>query len=196
MKKLLLFCAVVLCAGQAFSQDYQKTKPPIKSGVGIYLNPLGAVTFGPMVGVEIVSPKGFVMDAHVRMPGWGLMHYVIDPEADKIKGVGFGVGAKRLFPSRIGGFYAGGALEMAFQKHYGEQDSSDPYVEDIQYVAALANVGYKFQFKSGFFINAGAYLGPSYVYKDVWVHNSGSSGDDSSQIWFVGFASLDLGFMF
>jgi hypothetical protein len=88
----------------------------------------------------------------------------------KISGMGVGGGLKYLHPSRIGGFYAGFLMEYGWQTQYYGKDETWEWQEDVNYLVTMANVGYKFRFLSGFYINTGALLGTAYVFKDQWYY--------------------------
>jgi len=135
---------------------------PDKVYYGIWANPLGFVTFGPMFGFEITKNR-FNVDFSLRLPSLGLMMKLIESGFEWFDNVtltsGFGIGAtfKFFMPSRIGGFYAGAMLE--YSQYTADWKGNGWYGDSESKVFALgSNLGYKFVFNS-FYMRTGAYLG-------------------------------------
>jgi hypothetical protein len=154
---------------------------------GIYVNPLGFVQFGPMAGMELTLGSHLIIDAHVRFSSVGLLMYVVandDKEGwpDQITGLGVGGGIKLLIPSRIGGFYMGVLLEDGWQKQYYAKDKSWTWVNESGYIVVAPNIGYKFRFQSGFYMNTGAIFGAAFVGKDQWHYTKNYNNDKSTHI--------------
>jgi hypothetical protein len=147
--------------------------------IGFYVNPLGFVEFGPMIGTEITIKSRFLIDGSLRFFPLGVLSYVTEATGDdgspnSISGLGIGGTFKYLFPSRLGGFYVGGVFEYSWWTSYFAQDKPSPWQRDKEVIMQLATIGYKFRFGPGFFINAGGFLGVQIPLVDQW-HYSGDN---------------------
>jgi len=173
---------------------------------GVYFNPLGFIQFGPMLGVELMPNKNFIIDAHLRFSGVGALMYVTTENSSgdaptSISGVGIGGGFKYYSPHRFGGVYIGPMIEFCSQtQNYYQNDFWSKSEEDVDYLIFMVNAGYKFTYKSGFFINTGAFLGFADITSDTW-HYTGTNTDQSthdigSKIKADGFLELTFGFDF
>ena len=112
---------------------------------GIYFNPLGmAVLNGASLGAEFTIARKFIIEPYLRFPGTSL-YFVLEEGAEN--GIGFGFAAKYFTGGRRGGFYVGPNFE------YNLLDYEDPFL------FLGTNLGYKFQFSSGFYMRLGASLG-------------------------------------
>jgi hypothetical protein len=166
------------------AKKYVDAKP---NRVGLYLNPLGFVQFGPMLGTEITRNSSLIIDAHIRFSSLGVLSYVVSANVDdgapyKISGLAIGGGVKSFMPSRIGGFYIGGVFEYGWATNYYAQDKSWIWQSDSKNIVAMASIGYKFRFKSGFYINTGAFLGGSYTFSDKWYYTKNYNNDSSIHV--------------
>jgi hypothetical protein len=165
-------------------KSYTDTKP---NRVGLYLNPLGFVQFGPIIGTEITRNSNLIIDGHIRFSSLGLLTYVVSANADdgdpyKISGLAIGGGVKTFMPSSIGGLYIGGLVEYGWATNYYAQDKAWIWQSESKNIDVMASVGYKFRFKSGFYINTGAYLGGSYTFSDKWYYTKNYNNDSSIHI--------------
>jgi hypothetical protein len=180
----------------------KKFTDPKPNRVGLYLNPLGFIQFGPMIGTEITRNSHLIIDAHIRASSLGALMYVINANSEdgqpyKLTGLGIGGGVKSFTPSRIGGLYVGGMFEYGWGTNYYAQNKSWIWQSDNKYIVATSSIGYKFRFQSGLFINTGAYLGGEYTFSDKWYYTKNYNGDsavhDSSPTVRV-FGMLELSF--
>jgi hypothetical protein len=164
---------------------------------GIYLNPLGFIQAGPIVGAEFTIKQHFIIDMQVRFPMAGLLTGVLwgCENATKIKGIGVGLSAKYFTGGPKGGFYAGPAVEYwTTNIHYGS--GGNYYYEGTGLVVA-ANLGYKFQFSSGFYIRTGGALGTSLnLDAKQYYYSHSNYSDFSGNVHFFGMLDFSLGIAF
>jgi hypothetical protein len=151
---------------------------------GIYADPLGFVQFGPRLGLEATLFSHLIIDGHVRFATLGLLMPVISKNDDgvspyKLNGMGVGGGLKYLVTTNSGGFYFGAICEKAWQTHDFYKDEKWASESEIAYLAVVSNLGYKFRFESGFYINTGIYLGGAFLTKSQWRYTSPSNSDQS-----------------
>jgi hypothetical protein len=183
----------------AKKKKYVDNKP---NRFGIYAQPLGFVQFGPIVGMELTLASHLIIDAHVRFSSLGLLMYVVskndnDGAPYKISGAGIGGSIKCLIPSKIGGFYFGLLLEDGWHTEYYAEGKPWIWQEDVQYFVTAPNIGYKFRFPGGFYLNTGAIFGAAFVTSQQWhytknYNNDSSIHDDGSKV--QPFGMLELGF--
>ena len=139
---------------------------PQKLIFGIYANPIGFLTLGPMAGLELTYGY-FSAELNVRFPTLGLLMPIIhDSRYDNTitEGIGVGCGIKFFLPSSIGGFYIGGFAE--FGGYTASYDDNSGY-DKVDTVIVALNIGYKFVFKSGLYIRLGGYVGAAFS-EDDW----------------------------
>jgi hypothetical protein len=190
-----------------FEHSTEKISGNSKSNkFGIYVNPLGLLQFGPMAGAEIVIHSHLVIDGHVRFSSLGALMYVTTKDEDdgkpyKISGLGVGLSVKYLAASRNGGFYAGMLFEEASQKQYYAEEQEWTWQSEIHYFVCAPNLGYKFAFKNGFYVNTGVIIGAAFVYKDEWHHtknydNDSAIHENGSSVRLFGMLELTLGYDF
>jgi len=156
---------------------------------GIYLNPLGVLQVGPIVGVEFTIKRRFIIDAHLRFPAAGLLTGYFSEghwDVDNIKGISTGLAFKYFTGGPKGGFYAGPGFEY-YQLEYHVDGG---FWEGTGMLVA-ANFGYKFQYSSGFYMRAGAFLGASTEFTSYW---RGSEWPKETDVFFM--AEFSLGFAF
>jgi len=158
---------------------------------GIYANPVGFLFAGPLVGVEFTMSRHVIIDGHIRIPKLGLLSGLLwsGEFGSKAGGIGVGIDVKYFTGGNSGGFYVGPAVEfwkMKYTTPYGD------YWEGIGVIPAV-NLGYKFQFSSGFYIRTGGYLGASVYIDGTW--NGGVSGN-VGEVTFFGMLDLSFGFNF
>lgn len=188
MKPFAFFLAVFLLAGGIFSVSAQdllintETTPitltemadgsrstamnPNRPTFGIYVNPIGFLAMGPVVGVECTI-LCFDADVHLRFPQAGLLMRFIETGWDDFEngkltsGFGLGFGLKYFYHTRIGGFYAGPFFEYSqykaeYEYEYDEKNKDS----EVNTLAFGANLGYKFAW-SHIYLRLGAYFGGS-----------------------------------
>lgn len=132
------------------------------SRFALSVNPLGFVQFGPLINAEFGITKSVVLNAHVRFPSLGLLNYVVrteDEEMAEMSGIAFGGGILYFFGEHRSKPYVGALLEYETVKFLAEEDEPWEWEETTNAAVFFVNGGYRFRFKSGFFINTGLYLG-------------------------------------
>ena len=179
------------------AQEVQTRQAPTINGphsknfyTGFYLNPLGFISVGPVLGTELTFARHFIVDAYLRFPKLGLLTGFIWEgtfDVSNISGIGVGISPKFFTGKRKGGFYVGPMFEywtIAYDC-YG----SDHW-EGTGIVTAL-NLGYKFQFSSGFYMRTGAALGASFTTSGKW---NGYEDSDYSDVFYLLDFSLGIAF--
>ena len=112
---------------------------------GIYFNPLSvALLNGASLGAEFTFARKFIIEPYLRFPRTSL-YFILEEDIEN--GFGFGFAAKYFTGGRKGGFYVGPNFEFNILDY------------DEVFLFLGTNLGYKFQFASGFYMRAGASLG-------------------------------------
>jgi hypothetical protein len=175
---LVVFLALLrIASGQEPEQKTEQVNPPSipkeyfkvskdeeysMAKFALSINPLGFVQFGPLASIEIGVAKSLVLNAHVRFPSLGLITYVLHDDEDgldELSGISFGAGPIHFFGKKRSKPYAGILLEYEkLEKLYAKGDPWE-WDETDNTGIFVFNGGYRFRFKSGFFINTGLYLG-------------------------------------
>jgi hypothetical protein len=164
------------------AERFERAADSKPNRVGFYVNPLGFLEFGPMVGAEFTIKSRFLIDATLRFFPLGALSYVTEATGDdgspyRIAGLGIGGAFKYLVPSRMGGFFVGGVLEYSWWTSYFAQNTPTEWQRDKEVIMPLATAGYKFRFRSGFFITAGGFLGIQIPILDQWYYTN--NGDNT-----------------
>jgi hypothetical protein len=193
-------------AANTESNKQKKHSDSKPNRLGIYINPLGLVQFGPMAGLELTLASRLIIDAHARIAPLGLLNYATNSDdeegwPDQLTGMAIGGGIKYLAPSRIGGFYIGILLEDGWQKQYYAKDETWTWVTESNYIVFAPNLGYKFRSHSGFFLNTGLIFGAAVTGKDQWHYTKNYKSDHSihdngSQVHPFGMVELGIGVEF
>ena len=151
---------------------------PNKVYAGIWFNPVGFLTFGPMFGFEITKKK-FNADFHIRIPQLGLLMKALEAGWDWFDqckltgGIGFGAGIKFFLPTGNGGFYVGGMIEYSQYKAEYNGSGWSGYAENKN-LAFGANIGYRFVWRP-MYLRLGAYLGAAVTLDGFYSEKSNSS---------------------
>ena len=144
---------------------------------GIYLNPLGFVLVGPVLGAELTFKRHLIVDGHLRFFPAGLLTGLVsegESGVSNIKGIGIGIDVKYFTGKPRGGFYAGPSFEY-YKLSYDCRNGKDHWEGNGIFVAAT--LGYKFQYSSGFYIRAGGSLGISYDFTSSYLDGKDLSGE-------------------
>ena len=141
--------------------------------IGFYVDPLGFIEFGPLIGTEITIKSRLIIDASLRFPSLGALTYVTNNDANdglpyEVSGLGVAGGLKYFIPSHIGGLYFGGFFSVAWETHSYARDNPSAWESDYAAVMTLGTIGYKFRFKRGFYMNTGAIVGVQYPFMKQW----------------------------
>lgn len=127
--------------------------------VGIWLNPLGFLQFGPVAGVEFRLNENMAVNVHTRVPSLGVLSYLIREDVEKITGFCVGGGFLYFFGTRQHKPYAGIMFEYEQDKCLYDQNESDANTETEKIMVFIMNGGYRFNFSKGFFLNTGLFVG-------------------------------------
>jgi hypothetical protein len=163
------------------ARRYDESSDNSKSNrIGFYVDPLGFLEFGPMIGAEITLKSRFLIDGSLRFFPLGALSYITEADADdgspyRIVGLGVSGAFKYFVPKRSGGFYIGGALEYSWWTSYFAQGTASEWLRDRVALMPLVTAGYKFRFRSGFFITTGGYLGIQIPLVDQWHYTNGDN---------------------
>ncbi len=171
--------------------ESSRTRKQAKPNVGVFFNPAGFLTFGPMVGAEFSAGK-FDMEANVFFPQVGLLTPIMDG-LDCLNaegGIGFGASAKFYTNRTNGGFYVGG-----FTEYWKTKFVYSSGFADAAGIAFGTHIGYKFVLPFGLYFRTGAYLGAQVTTKYDW-YDSWGYRDDSGEWFFFGYLDLTIGFNF
>ena len=171
---------------------------------GMYVNPSGFITFGPIIGVELIANK-LDADLHFRFPTLGLLWPYMDLVESGYKnsvsrGIGVGLGVNYINNRSKGGFYVGGMFEYWFSRweHKYSATSYRDWYSEVSAIVASANIGYKWLFPNALYLNLGAYLGASVTtsyFKGYYEQTGGGrSGEGATTIF--GMLDVALGYNF
>jgi len=161
---------------------------------GVYLNTFGFLQAGPMLGAEFTFNRRFIIDAHLRFPTAGLLTGSLwgYDDASNIRGIGVGLHAKYFTGGAKGGFYVGPTIEFWSTKlDYGDGYG---YFKGTGLIMA-ADIGYKFQFSSGFYMRTGGFLGISRNL-DAKEYSGLISWDFSGDVHFFAMFDFSIGIAF
>jgi hypothetical protein len=150
--------------------------------IGFYVDPLGFLEFGPLIGTEITIKSRLIVDASLRFPSAGVLTYVANSDPNdglpyETSGLGVAGGLKYFIPSHIGGLYFGGLFSAAWETHNYLKGQPSTWESDYAAIMTLGTIGYKFRFRSGFYINTGALIGIQYPFMKQWHYTN--NGDSS-----------------
>ena len=193
--------------GVSADEEAPKLAYPSKIAFGLYVNPSGFLLFGPMAGLSLTTNR-VITNLHMRLPQLGLLTPSLNTyngAIDNSGGIGVGLGINYFHASPKGGLYAGIMVEYWTTQY--SFDSGDPldywYADtaDTREIAYCVNIGYRWIFSPGIFINLGGYVGATtniyyeYAYKDeFWVEQSKNYTD--GRTIFFGMVDLAIGFNF
>ena len=177
--------------------DYTTWKGPHKKNfyTGVYLDPVGFLIIGPRVGVELTFVRHVIVDAYVRFPSVGLLSGIVwegTTDVDNFSGIGVGFSAKYFTGGRKGGFYVGPAAEY-WTADYDYESNRHWKGSGI---AVGVNLGYKFQFASGFYLRTGGMLGGSITTSGTYTAPDGISSEDLDYDGVFYLLDFCLGFSF
>jgi len=163
--------------------------------IGIGFQPLGFLQFGPVVNAEVRLGKNFVIGPQFRYTPLGLLFNVVNDFDNTMQCYGIG-GTVRHFPAagKKNKFYYGVGAEY----EYGWcRDEGDWYGEN-KGIVSMINIGYRWRYNSGFYMNLGLFTG-AYInifdkwtgYEDLSIHH-----DESGYARFFGYLEFTLGLEF
>jgi hypothetical protein len=148
----------------------------------VVFHPLGFLQFGPMVDIgPRIGPSTF-LDAHFRWSYAGLLYQVVETDGfeNEASPNGFGVGLKLThFVAGSGsshGMYIGGLFEYTWggSKYTDDEYPTNSWARKWKGYDIMFNIGYRWRFPSGFFMQAGAFAGFHNQYKAEWQYTDSS----------------------
>jgi hypothetical protein len=162
------------------------------------VNPVGFAEFGPIVNTEFGISKNLVINAHVRFATLGLLTWVIkdeDGDLDELTGMAYGGGLLYFFGEKRNKPYVGMLGEFEQTKNIYSAHKDWEATEDDKTIIVMFNGGYRFRFKSGFFINTGAFFGVGRS-DWFWRHSDGSDPKEGVDYTPAGLVEVTFGFEF
>jgi len=166
-KILSVFFFVIILTQTGFSQD-DATIPGAKTtesndlpGKTFFVNPLGILQYGPIIGAEFKLGKNSnsYISPHIRWSFLGVLSHV-DWNADYLSPANMGIGLsyRMLMPSLSSKNAAYMGIGMEYGKEYARYDTSETE-EYFTGLGFIANGGYRWRFPSGRYVNVGMYAG-------------------------------------
>ncbi len=178
--KNTLIALLLMLSMHAFAQSGD-------NGIGKFalsVEPLGFVQFGPMVNAEIGLTDNLALNGHVRFGTAGLLMKVMyltndDEMPDKLNDIAYGGGLKYLFGDRKNKPYLGLLCEFGKRSTLEDQGEQWEHEASLNHFDFIMNGGYRIRSASGFYLNAGAYVGAEFISNDTWYYTEeGYSADD------------------
>lgn len=151
-----------------------------RNAFGIWLQPLGVVLWGPLVGVSYRHSTAFTIDVHVRIPQLGITYWAVAEQPDDMTGIAFGAQFRKIFATRGGGWFVGGFFDFGVTEAVYNQGA---YREkDEQWFSFVASVsgGYRFRFGRHFYMDLGLVVGTLFVSDQDWRYSNALNDDYSS----------------
>jgi hypothetical protein len=166
----ILFALTAFCTGATAAESNE-----MGSGEFVF-HPVGFFQFGPMVDLGPRIGTSTFLDAHIRWSYAGLLYQAIETDgfsSSKVDPNSFGVGAKLIHffknPSSPHGMYIGGLFEYTWGGDSGTEDEGHTYERDWSRkwkgYTVMFNMGYRWRFPSGFFMQLGGFAGFHNQYK-------------------------------
>lgn len=151
-----------------------------RNAFGIWLQPLGVVLWGPLVGISYRHTTAFTIDVHVRIPELGIAYWAIADEPDDMTGIAFGAQFRKIFATRNGGWLLGAFFDLGYTEAvYNQGQSWEKEEYWVSFVVA-ANGGYRFRFGRHFYMDLGLVLGTLVVSDQDWRYSNPVNDDYSS----------------
>ncbi|MBD3393718.1 MAG: hypothetical protein GF418_16400 [Chitinivibrionales bacterium] len=188
------------------------SRPRMDMGkAAIYLNPLGALQFGPIVGFEIGVGANVFLDLHWRYAAASLIYSLILTEGYEhymsMGSMAVGGGARYFFPSSIPHrIYFGFMGEFGWGATWGEDSydadeydasSPDAWEGEERQIVLIANPGFRWRLGRSLFLNLGLYAGAAIDVKDEIVYiNQNNTTEDYRGAMFFGMIEFALGWEF
>ncbi|MBD3322239.1 MAG: hypothetical protein GF350_14160 [Chitinivibrionales bacterium] len=151
-----------------------------------YLNPLGVLQFGPLLGFEIGTGGNAFIDLHWRYSAIGLVYAAVLTEGFNdymsMGSMAFGGGFRYFFSSsRPHRAYIGALAEYGWGRTWGEDEydqdvyresAPDAWQGEEAQIVFIGNGGYRWRFGPAFFFNAGGLAGVAIDVKDEIVYKN------------------------
>jgi hypothetical protein len=170
--------------------------------IGLLINPIGILQFGPIVQLEIRVGSGSIIGPHVRFAGFGLLtHVANDYDETSLGSMAVGFGFKQLIgpSSTRHKFYIGAVTEYGWGSGTSEEWDY-VYGRDVdaeyqhKYISVVANTGYRWRFRSGMFLNLGAFAGAAFETEDIKTYPR--NVEYPTEVLFLGMIEFSFGWEF
>lgn len=169
------------------------------SNFEIYINPLGLLQFGPIAGAGFKVNPNIMFGGHLRYTAMGAANWIIhalDDEEPGLDSFALGIDIKYFFdnqsrsPHRM---YIGSAVEYGMGSYTGDDDW-DEWEGEYTELVIVGNMGYRWRFSSGVFLNAGGYFGFAFDLDNKWWYTDDKSNKyDSEETTLVLMAEFTIG---
>jgi hypothetical protein len=145
-------------------------------------NPAGFLMFGPIVNLGFRVGESTFIDGNFRWSYPGLIYQVLETDGFEneanINGGGVGTRVIHLFIQKGSPhcMYIGGIFEYTWggSKYTDDDYPSENWERKWRGYALMANIGYRFRFESGFYMQLGGMAGFHNQYKAEWHHTDSS----------------------
>jgi len=162
--------------------------------VHLGFQPAGFLQFGPVIELGFRIGDNFVLSPQFRYTSLGLAYNVINDFENTM--LCFGLGATfKHFPAKNqkNKFYYG----VGFEYEYSDFDDYDDWYGSSAGMVIITNVGYRWRFGSGFYINLGAFAGAYVNIYDQWYdYDDDELHDISGWTQFYGYIEFGIGVEF
>jgi len=162
--------------------------------VHLGFQPAGFLQFGPVIELGFRVGNNFVIGPQFRYTSLGLAYNAINDFENTLLCFGFGATFKH-FPAtnQKNKFYYG----VGFEYEYSDFDDYDDWYGSSAGVVIITNVGYRWRFGSGFYINLGAFAGAYVNIYDQWYdYDDDELHDESGWTQFYGYIEFGIGVEF
>ncbi|MFH0977461.1 MAG: hypothetical protein V1874_16905 [Spirochaetota bacterium] len=176
----ICFIGLILIAFTTISPAAPADKSNAMGSGEVVFHPVGFFQFGPMVDIGPRIGTSTFLDAHIRWSYAGLVYQAIETDGfeNEADPNGFGVGLKltHFFVSSgtPHGMYIGGLFEYTWggSKYTDDEDSSYNWERKWKGYDVMFNIGYRWRFPSGFFMQLGGFAGFHNQYKAEWEYTN------------------------
>jgi hypothetical protein len=149
----------------------------------VVFNPLGFFQFGPMIDIGPRIGSSTFLDAHFRWSYAGLLYQVLETDGfeNEASPTGGGLGLKLTHcvtnPSSPHCLYLGGVFELTWggSKYTDDEYAPDNWERKWRGYDIMFNIGYRWRFQSGFFMQLGGFAGFHNQYKAEWHYTNSSN---------------------
>ncbi len=167
----------------------------------VVFNPLGFFQFGPMVDIGPRVGNSSFIDFHFRWAYAGLLYQVIESDGfeNDVDTNSYGVGIRfthlLLKPGSPHCIYIGGAFEITRGgSEYSYSDySSENFTREWKGRTLVFNMGYRWRFPSGFFMQLGGYAGFHDQYEAEITYENGYSKKNPEKTRVIAMLEFSIG---
>jgi len=191
----ILFALTAFCTAATAAESNE-----MGSGELVF-HPLGFFQFGPMVDIGPRIGKSTFLDAHIRWSYAGLLYQAIETEGfeNEANPNGFGVGIKithLLIPAgSTSGMYVGGLFEYTWggSKYTDDDYSAYSWERKWKGYDIMFNIGYRWRFPSGFFMQLGGFAGFHNQYKAEITYGNNRTKSNPDGVMLIAMLEFSIG---